>query len=207
MSSDHVLEADPRGPWEPAALAEVRALFSQVDAPWWVAGGYAIELAVGAPFRAHGDIDVLLLRRDQLAAQQALATWEWWAADPPGALRRWLPGTMLPKEVHDIWCRPTPEAPWRVQIMLDESEGEHWVSRRDARIRRPVAAIGRTAADGMPYLAPEIQLFYKAKNVRAKDEADFVAVLPRLSASQREWLHDAIALVYGGHDWAARLDG
>ena len=44
------------------------------DVPWWcVAGGHAVELAVGRPLRPHSDIDVLLLRRDQLAAQHALA--------------------------------------------------------------------------------------------------------------------------------------
>jgi hypothetical protein len=45
-------------------------MFSGLESRWWVAGGFAIELAVGHPFRSHGDIDVLLLRRDQLVAQQ-----------------------------------------------------------------------------------------------------------------------------------------
>jgi hypothetical protein len=59
----------------------VAAAFGPVFPGWWVAGGYAIELAVGYPVRAHHDIDVLLLRRDQMIVQQALAGWEWWAAD------------------------------------------------------------------------------------------------------------------------------
>ncbi|MEV8332824.1 nucleotidyltransferase domain-containing protein, partial [Streptomyces niveus] len=53
------------GTWEPAPLAEVVRLFSGLRCPWWIAGGHAIELAVGHAFRPHGDIDVLLLRRDQ----------------------------------------------------------------------------------------------------------------------------------------------
>lgn len=76
-------------------MPEVRALFSALRAPWWIAGGHAIELAVGHRFREHGDIDVLLLRRDQLAVQQALSAWELWAADPPGTLRPWQPGEFL----------------------------------------------------------------------------------------------------------------
>ncbi|MFC7466871.1 nucleotidyltransferase domain-containing protein [Actinomadura keratinilytica] len=79
----------PYGAWEPASVTEVASLFSPLCEPWWIAGGYAVELAVGRAFRAHADIDVLLLREDQLAAQRALAGWEWWAADPPGALRPW----------------------------------------------------------------------------------------------------------------------
>ncbi|HEX5293738.1 MAG TPA: amino acid transporter [Streptosporangiaceae bacterium] len=152
----------PYGPWEPAPLAEVAAIFAALPGPWWIAGGHAIELAVGRPFRAHADIDVLVLRKDHLHLQAALRGWEWWA---------------------------------------------DWVSRRDPRIRRPLARIGHAGPDGIPYLAPEIQLFYKARKVRPKDEADFTAALPVLTAAQRQWLGDALLLAYGAHPWGDRLRG
>ncbi|WP_327378838.1 amino acid transporter (plasmid) [Streptomyces sp. NBC_01216] len=198
-------EGQPGRDWEPAGLAEVVTLFSKTPRPWWVAGGYAVELAVGRPFREHDDIDVLLLRQDQLEVQEVLAGWEWWAADPPGSLRRWLSGELLPVGVHDVWCRPGPGAPWRIQVMLDEADGETWVSRRDARVRRPVERLGARAADGTPFLAPEIQLFYKAKSPRPKDEQDFTEVLPHLAPEARAWLAEALSLVYGPHPWAAIL--
>jgi hypothetical protein len=68
--------------------------------------------------------------------------------------------------------------------MLDEAEGTQWVSRRAPQIRLPIERVGRTATTGIPYLAPEVQLFYKAKATRDKDEVDFDAVLPLLSFSQ-----------------------
>jgi len=196
----------PWGPWEPASLTEVAQIFNRVQARWWIAGGYAIELAVGRPVREHTDVDVLILRPDQLAVQHALVGWQWYAADPPGTLRPWQPGEQLPAGVHDIWCRPGPEQPWRIQIMLDESCDEDWVSRRDQRIRRPIAGLGPVSADGIPYLAPEIQLLYKANQRRPKDEIDFGVVLPLLSQSQRQWLRDALRLAYGpDHAWLTRL--
>ena len=195
----------PWGVWEPASVPEVAVTFASVTAPWWIAGGYALELAAGRHLREHADIDVLLLRRDQLAAQDALPGWQWWAADPPGTLRPWGAGETLPAAVHDIWCRPGPAEPWRIQLMLDESDGDEWVSRRDARIRRPIAGIGLRSPAGVPYLVPEIQLFYKARNPRPKDEADFTSMVPRLTAGQRRWLYDAIALAYGPHPWLLRL--
>lgn len=196
----------PWGPWEPASPAEVFEIFRDCRAPWWIAGGYAIELAAGRPLRDHGDIDVLLLRRDQLAVQQALPGWEWHAADPPGTLRPWRQGELLPAGVHDIWCRPGPDEPWRIQFMLDEAAGGDWVSRRDERIRRPIAGVGFRTADAIPYLAPEIQLLYKANGRRPKDEFDFTAALPMLTSFQRQWLIDALSLAYGpGHPWRARL--
>lgn len=191
--------------WEPAHLAEVVDLFSQTSCPWWIAGGYAVELAVGRPFREHEDIDVLLLRRDQYAVHDLLAGWELWAADPPGTLRPWLRGELLPFGVHDVWCRPGPDAPWRIQVMLDEADGETWVSRRDARVRRPLDRLGATATDGTPYLTPEVQLFYKAKAPRPKDEQDFTEVRPHLDREASAWLAEALSVAYGPHPWAETL--
>ncbi|GII84311.1 hypothetical protein Ssi03_23010 [Sphaerisporangium siamense] len=197
----------PWGAWDPASLSEAVAMFSTLRTPWWIAGGYAIELAVGRPFRDHSDVDVLLLRRDQLAAHKALPSWELWAADPPGVLRPWTAGEILPGTVHDVWCRPGPVDPWRVQVMLDESDGRDWISRRDQRVRMPIGEVGRVSAEGVPYLAPEVQLFYKAKRPRAKDEQDFGETLPVLGPGRRRWLAEAISLAYGDHPWLARLRG
>ncbi|MFJ9787127.1 nucleotidyltransferase domain-containing protein [Amycolatopsis sp. NPDC101161] len=191
--------------WDPAPLPEVAALFSRVRAPWWIAGGHAIELAVGHAFRPHADVDVLLLRRDQAAVQEALRSWEWWAADPPGTLRPWRPGEVLPPGIDDVWCRPSASAPWRIQVMLDESEGNEWVSRRNADVRREIALFGTVSPDGVPYLAPEVQLFAKAAGTRPKDEQDFAAVLPVLDGPRRRWLAEALAKTYGEHPWLDRL--
>ncbi|MET9343391.1 hypothetical protein [Nonomuraea sp. NPDC003804] len=85
----------PWGCWEPAPLEEVVALFGASTVPWWVSGGYAIELAVGRPFREHGDVDVSVLRRDHLAVRRLLAGWDCHVADPPGTLRPWPVGILL----------------------------------------------------------------------------------------------------------------
>jgi hypothetical protein len=52
------------------------------------------------------------------------------------------------------------------------------------------------------FLAPEIQLYYKAKAARAKDEVDFAAVLPHLSVAGRAWLLDAIRTSFGEAQFA-----
>jgi hypothetical protein len=196
----------PYGRWEPARPGEVASIFAKTPCPWWVAGGYAIELAAGRPIREHGDIDVMVLRRDQFHVQRALDGWEWWAADPPGTLRPWARAEALPVGVHDVWCRPGPTGPWRIQVMLDESDGGDWVSRRDAGLRRPIASVGQVGRDGVPHLSPDIQLYYKAKQPRPKDEVDFTAVLPFLTETQRRWLGAALAHSFGEHPWRSRLE-
>lgn len=195
----------PFGPWDPVRPEEAAAIFSAMSCPWWIAGGHAIELAAGRPVREHEDIDVLVLRRDQLHVQQALRGWEWWAADPPRTLRPWRPGERLGPGIHDIWCRPGPGQPWRIQVMLDESDGQDWVSHRDARIRRPLSGIGQVTGTGIPYLAAEVQLFYKARSRRPKDEADFTAIRPLLTQAQQRWLSAALATALGEHPWRDQL--
>ncbi|KJE23523.1 Aminoglycoside-2''-adenylyltransferase [Frankia torreyi] len=53
----------PWGRWEPTDPPEVTVLFAVLAEPWWIAGGYAIQSAVGRGLREHGDIDVAVLRR------------------------------------------------------------------------------------------------------------------------------------------------
>jgi hypothetical protein len=194
-------------PWEPASPSAAAALFATADFPWWIAGGYSMELAVKRALREHGDLDVLVLHRDQERVRAQLATWDLHLADPPGVgtLRPWSASEDLPPQVHDVWCRRSPGDPWSVQLMFDEADGEQWVSRRDARVSRPISQLGFVTADGIPYLRPAVQLFYKAKSVRGKDQLDFEAVLPLLSDEERAWLVAALRLTMPDHAWQERL--
>ncbi|HEU5381681.1 MAG TPA: hypothetical protein VFV38_40190 [Ktedonobacteraceae bacterium] len=74
-----------------------------------------------------------------------------------------------------------------------------------AQIRGSLSTLGRRTRDGIPYLAPEIQLLYKAKDLRPKDEADFTRVLPALDGKRRQWLAQSLALVHPGHVWLTKL--
>ncbi|MFF0309980.1 nucleotidyltransferase domain-containing protein [Streptosporangium sp. NPDC004379] len=191
--------------WEPAPLTEVVRLFRESAVPWWVGGGYAVELAVGRSWREHADVDIGLLRRDQHAIRRVLSGWDCHVADPPGTLRPWPVGETLPVDAHDVWVREHAGGPWRFQLMLDESDGDEWVYRRDGRIRRLLDSL-TVADDGFRRLALEVQLLYKARGRRAKDEADFAEALPTLTAVQRCWLNEALAIEHGAHPWRAWLD-
>jgi len=182
------LEKTLPGEWQPLAPHEAAALFAGAEFPWWVAGGWAIDLFLGHQTRTHHDLDVGVLRRDQLAVHAFLARWELWAAYPPGQLRKWEAGESLPVEVHDVWCREAAGDPWRFQLMLNESSGDHWVYRRDPSVTRPLTQVILATEDGIPYLAPEVQLLFKATHPRAKDDADLASALRVLSRESRDWL-------------------
>jgi hypothetical protein len=196
------------GLWAPLSVGEVARLFADAPFPWWIAGGWAIDLFVGHQTRMHSDTDVLVLRRDQLAVQAALPGWDLHAADPPGTLRRWQRAEKLPQAVHDIWCRPGMDNPWVLQLMLAESDSERqrWIFRRDARIRRSVSRLGLRTPNGVPYVAPEVQLLYKAKARRPKDEQDFESSRHLLAPAARTWLRSRLDSWEPGNPWVARID-
>ena len=193
-------------PWDPLSIKDVALLFAGAPFPWWIAGGYAIEQFVGSSFRSHGDIDVLMLRRDSSIARTLLGDWDLWMADPPGQLRPWHQNETLPVHVSDVWCRRHADAPWRFQLMLDDADGAEWRSRRSAAVSMPIEALGFQNQDGVPFLKPEVQLFYKAKSPRPKDTQDFECCLALMTDEQKGWLRRSMKVAYGeATAWLARI--
>lgn len=194
--------------FEPLTRREVASLFADAPFPWWICGGWAIDGFLGHETRAHADIEVGVLRRDQCALYERLADFEVHLARS-GTLTE-LSAAERRRGVHDpdhhgFWCRKRGEETWLLEILLEDSDGGDWVFRRDARIRRPIAEIFHREGEGLPYFAPEIQLLFKAKATRERDEHDFRATLPELTRSQRDWLAEALGLVHPGHAWLAYL--
>lgn len=192
-------------PWDPLRPEEVAAVLRGCRVPWWIAGGYAIDAFVGElDRRPHGDVDVGLLAGDQHVLRGHFADWEAWCADPPGTLRPWRLDETLAEPIHDVWLRPAADEPWRVAFVLNPHAGGTWVYRRDPRVRRSLDELV-WRLDGVPYLVPEVQLLFKAKTVRPKDEQDFSDACPLLDDAQRNWLRDALVTAHPGHVWLRRL--
>ena len=69
-------ETNHFGLWQPWQPEEVARFFSTLTVPWWIAGGWALDLFLGVQTRAHEDIDVLFLRRDQHEIRARLQGWD-----------------------------------------------------------------------------------------------------------------------------------
>ncbi len=194
-------------PWEPLDPVAAADLFASFPARWWIAGGWTIDLFVGRQTRTHADTDILIHRRDFPRLYAQLPGWEIHAAGrPPGhGLEFWPEGRPIPDEVHDIWCRPTVGAPWGLQFMLLDTEGDRWIFRRDRRIGGSLSQLDG-ASRGIPFLAPEIQLLYKSKQPRTRDEADLRTALPHLEPERIRWLADTLRLHDPANPWIAILD-
>jgi hypothetical protein len=195
----------PKPQWDPLSLEEVKQLFGSVAAPWWMTGGRALDMFIGHETRTHLDIDVAVLRRDQLAFRDALATWDVHIAHD-GALMPWKRGEVIEDPAHhEAWARQTPDGPWRVALLFEESQGIRWSYRRDGRIGLNVADLGRRDAYGIQFIRPEVTLLYKSQSPRPVDETDFLYALPRLDVAQKGWLAAALYTIDPKHRWLERL--
>ena len=176
--------------------------------PWFVSGGWAIDLFVGRVTREHEDLEVGLFRRDQGALWAYLSGWELCKAQSDQAGAGWVPwheGEWLELPIHQIRARREGGEPPEFEFFLNDMAGEDWLCRRNTAITRPVAEISRRSSSGIPFIVPEIQLLYKAKWHREKDEHDFQTALSLMSAAQRAWLKAGLEVIHPGDAWLAVL--
>lgn len=73
--------------------------------------------------------------------------------------------------------------------------------RRDTSITLPYDELVLRTAEGIPYAVPEVVLLFKAKALRAKDEADLLHTLPAMDRAQRSRLSGWLSRVHPGHHW------
>jgi hypothetical protein len=193
------------GPWQPLSLEETAALLGRLDGRWWVAGGWAIDLFLGRQTREHADVDVSVLRADQPHLRDLLAGWDIQVAHD-GRLTPW-DGEPLTAPRHQFWARPTPDAPWALEILLEDHEGDRWLYRKNHAISMPLDRLGRVSPNKLPYICPEVALLFKAGAAAdvPRNAADFAAAAPALDPPARRWLVDALTVAFPGHAWLGRL--
>ena len=163
--------------------------------------------------REHEDVEISVFRHHQHALQAHFRGRGLYKVDRGGQWDSWPEDEFLELPVHQVLVRPSegpPPNPWtpaadELQFFLNEVEGSIWVSRRDPRVRRHVREVALRSERGVPIVAPEIQLLYKARHEEAKNEHDFQLVARRLLGKQRAWLREALELVHPGHPWLERL--
>lgn len=197
---------DAHGPWAPLSVAEMQAAMAGFAAPWWIAGGWAVDLALGRQTRVHGDTDIAVLRRDQPALFEHLRGWDVQiVAD--GTFTPWREGDWLEGGARfQFWVRRETASPWAFEILLEETEGDDWLYRRRPGVRLPLARFGAADAAGAPHVSLPVALLYKSKGHDSpRNAADFAAAKAALDAPSRVWLTSALKAIEPDHPWIASL--
>lgn len=206
--------------WTPQRVAEE---LSGCGAHWMVAGGWAIELFLddaGSPKpREHEDLELAVPAAEfaQLRDRLARGGRQWVVA---GNGRLWPLASPAFEECHQTWLWDDATEGFVVDVFREPGDGKTWVCRRDERLTLPMSRVRRISQHGIPYVAPEVVLLFKAKHLRDKDTLDFDRALPLLDAGARQWLRAALALVHpvwpegeapagaapANHPWMAQLE-
>ncbi len=190
-----------------AVPLKVGQLMADFRHPWGVCGGWGIDLFLDRVTRPHKDIEVAILRRDQMGLQSHLAERRWTLQKVhEGQLSCWLEGEFLELPVHEVRCRNLEFTPNCLEILLNETDGSDFLFRRDPSITLPLDKALQRAKAGLPILAPEIILLYKAKDTTCEQNADdFHNALPHLAPTARAWLRAALRRVHTDHQWLDAL--
>jgi hypothetical protein len=186
----------------------VVGLLSSFRYPWFISGGWAIDLFVGTNTREHHDLEVGVYRQHQRDLHSHFAAWELCKAvqGPDGG--SWVPwedGEWLQLPVHQILARRTGVGLHECEFLLEEVDGGEWRFRRNQQITRPSTEISMRSVSGIPIVVPEIQLLFKARAHRPKDDHDFETVLPLLNPRQRAWLKAALQFHHPDDPWLSAL--
>jgi len=194
-----------------APVLEVARAIGGARARWAIHGGWALDLAAGAPSRRHEDVDVTVDASDASLVLDALAR--------RGSRFAWVITGERTVRAARRPRGPPPEGAQqarinlghvRIDVVLEPWTPDAWRYRRDPRITLPLdRAVRRLTVEGVavPFLAPEAVLLIKATRdgrgqPEPKDDADLALALPSLDAEARAWLSAALPT---GHAWRKRL--
>ena len=190
--------------WDAWRPDELVPRLADIDTPWYVAAGWAIDLFLGGETREHDDLEIGVPRARLSEVLDVLGEFEPVAVGD-GLATPIANAEEQPESSHQTWIRERGTGLWRLDVFSEPADGKTWLCRRDERIRLRYEDLIEHTADGIPYGRPEVVLLFKAKRARPKDEDDFAAVLPLLDRARRRWLAEALELVHPGHRWLARL--
>jgi hypothetical protein len=182
-------------------------LMAEYSHQWGICGGWAIDLFLNRVTRPHKDVEIAVLRRDQLAVQAHLRARGWTMEKAiENGFEPWREGEYIELPVHGIWCRNPDHDPDFLEVLLNEADQARFLFRRDPSVTLDLRRAFVVTESGLPVLAPEIVLLYKAKPIgHEANDADFRACLGRLDAVRRAWLERALQRVYPEHPWLDRL--
>ena len=193
-------------PFDPA-IESIATLLTPLAITWGFCGGWAIDLFLNRITRLHKDVDVAILRTDQHLVFDFLRQQGW-------TLEQAVDGKLLPFQedeflalpIHTIWCRNVRFHPDFLEVLLNESEGNQFLFRRDRSIRCALNEAFFISPPGFSILAPEIVLLYKSKYPEEPGNRwDFQSVLPLLNTQRRQWLTRALSKLSPKHEWLQNL--
>lgn len=177
--------------FEPCLMVKER--MDKFGYPWFIAGGWAIDLFLGRETRAHGDLEIGIYRADQMRLQRYFAKAKKRFVDNRNYTgkrdRREWTKEYLRLPIHEIYLEL---GGLELEVLLNEKEEDRWVYRRDPGISLDLSKVILYTKDEIPYLCPEIVALYKTKCLEERDRDDIRLAWEKMDDAQRLWLVSSV---------------
>lgn len=185
----------------PEHITRVAEVMAPFEGDWFIAGGWAADAWLGRQTRKHGDMDVVIFKEDQRAIFEHLQGWTMvpHAANFSDTNEEMWDGREVdvPGHVH-VPADPLIENGvvsskdgFNIELTMNERDLGEWILTREPPVSIPMhMAVGRSVW-GVPVAVPEVLVYFKAKDMRRRDERDFRNLLPLLTYEARRWVYDA----------------
>ncbi|MDQ0876061.1 hypothetical protein QFZ77_004720 [Paenibacillus sp. V4I3] len=216
-------------------ISQARTFFYDRGFDWSICGGGAIDLFLGKETRIHKDLDVAAFWEDRNIIIELMlkSGWKVFEACGGGIVHELFGKQEIPFEKRNLFCftgnesrvklDPIGDDRYRFGLEKQEQNGFTYVeflfnNRDDGYFYLPGKANVRRllnkallASDDVPYLAPEVVLFYKSSYLDGFDVTDhiqdFNLSLAFLDLEQKQWLRESLEKEYpSGHAWLQRLE-
>lgn len=171
--------------------------------PWYIAGGWAIDIELGEVTRKHKDLDICIFREDAAYALNYFQDWD---------IHVTIPGENRLEPCKNIEDLKLPRYGLHLykdneflELLLTDRAEEEIVFRKNNEVRMKMKEFGKGSAT-RPYVNPAWQLLFKSLSTRKEDEHDFKIYRDRIQdKSSMKWLRDSMITTNGNKEWIEEL--
>ena len=208
-------------------LEQANNYLENLNIQWAFCGGYALDLFLNKEIRKHSDIDICVFEKDRNKVTNYMLSDDWQVyqflgqgrvqplciedKSDPGrnlmcikegcALVEFFPSEESGVLLHKFYHTGIERLDY-LEFLFNHVQGNDFIFNRDLDLMREMqkAILYR---NGIPYLAPELALLYKASKANNPEyQYDYEAVISHLNAEQLFWFHQGLGTLYPqGHPW------
>lgn len=173
--------------------SKVKSIMDKFGYPWFIAGGWAIDLFLNRETRIHENIEIGIYRKHQMKLYRYFGKNKKYYMNNKSRIGKhekheWNK-EYLQLPIHELYVE---YAGMEIKLLLNEKDENSWVYRRNKEIKLDEKKVILLTGKGIPYLCPEVVLLYKTKEMRDKDRDDILNASGKMSESQIKWFIDSI---------------
>lgn len=171
--------------------------------PWFISGGWAVDIALGRITREHDDLDICIYREDVKEALEYFENWK---------IKVTVPGENRLVDYEQFSDLSLPRYSLHlfrdkdfIEILLTEREGDEVLFRKNKNITLHTDDFALNDREGRPFVNPLWQLLFKSLNPREKDNEDFNNYVIIMNDKQKLWLASGIRIMKPDSVWLEKL--